>query len=167
MCIGFKYKVCRFNGIRDMDNCFEKNLNKVIMTSSPIWFLWDLNTNRQRVYLSNISNFILIKHKRTEIQGREFNRKLWREMGITSLWPWPLTQGHQNQFGLSQCQKQPFSENRVQIGASVRVEFCSQEVRDTQTHRQTDTQTNCSENITLPRFHGGVISRWMERWINE
>ena len=28
---------------------------------------------------------------------------------------------------------------------------------DTQTHRQTDTQTNCSENITPSRFLGGVI----------
>ena len=55
--------------------------------------------------------------------------------------------------------KQPFSENRVQIGASVRLEFCSQEFR---THRQTDrhahTQTNWSENITPPRFRGGVKS---------
>ena len=28
---------------------------------------------------------------------------------------------------------------------------------DTHTHR--DTQTNCSENITPPRFRGGVITR--------
>ena len=26
----------------------------------------------------------------------------------------------------------------------------------TDTHTQTDTQTNCSENVTPPRFHGGV-----------
>ena len=25
-----------------------------------------------------------------------------------------------------------------------------------QTHRQTHTQSNCSENITLPRFRGGI-----------
>ena len=50
---------------------------------------------------------------------------------IWSPWPWPLTQ----------------------IGTSVWLEFCSQEIR---THRQTDTQTNCSENITPPRFRGGV-----------
>ena len=37
-----------------------------------------------------------------------------------------------------------FSENRVQIDASVQLEFCSQE--------KLDTQTNCSENITPPRF---------------
>ena len=56
----------------------------------------------------------------------------------------------------NQCGKQPFSENRVQIGASVRLEFCSQAESDTQTDSQTNTQTNCSENITPPRFRGGV-----------
>ena len=50
------------------------------------------------------------------------------------------------------ARKQPFSENHVQIGTSVRLEFCSQEVPDT----QTDTQTNCSENIPPQRFRGGV-----------
>ena len=45
-----------------------------------------------------LPNFILIKHKSAEIQGREVNKELWRKkMGITSLWPWPLTQGHQCQ----------------------------------------------------------------------
>ena len=62
-----------------------------------------------------------------------------------------------NSIGPSQGGKQPFSENRVQIGAFVRLDFCSQEVADTQTDRQTHTQTNCSENITPPRFRGGVI----------
>ena len=28
---------------------------------------------------------------------------------------------------------------------------------DRQTHTHTHTQTNCSENITPPRFRGGVI----------
>ena len=48
-----------------------------IMTSSPIWLLWNLNTNRP----SDIPNFILIKHKRAEKQGREVNRELWRKNG--------------------------------------------------------------------------------------
>ena len=52
---------------------------------------------------------------------------------------------------------------RVQIGASVRLEICSQEVPDTetdrQTHTHTDTQTNCSKNKTPPRFRGGVKSK--------
>ena len=39
------------------------------------------------------------------------------------------------------------AKNRVQIGGSVRLEFCSQ--------AESDTQTNCSENIT-PQFCGGV-----------
>ena len=38
-----------------------------------------LNTNRPRVYLSDIPNFHFIKHKRAEIQGREVNRELWRK----------------------------------------------------------------------------------------
>ena len=47
-----------------------------------------LNTNRP----SDIPNFILIKHKRAEIQGREVNRELWRKNGYyvtvyVDLWP--------------------------------------------------------------------------------
>ena len=48
-------------------------------------------------------------------------------------------------FYFSQCSKQPFSDNRVKIGAYVLLEFCSQAFR----HRDTHTQTNCNENITL------------------
>ena len=89
-CIYSKNEVCRFNRIWDMDNC----LKKTWMTSSPIWFLLNLNTNRPRLYLSDISNFILIEHKRAEIQSREVNRELWRKKGyyvtVTltfDLWP--------------------------------------------------------------------------------
>ena len=39
---------------------------------------------------------------------------------------------------------------------SVRLEFCS--LTDRQTNRQTDTQTNCNESVTPPRFRGGVKS---------
>ena len=41
-----------------------------------------------------------------------------------------------------QCAKQPFSENRVQIGSSVRLEFCSQAKSDTQTDTGTDRHTD-------------------------
>ena len=47
-------------------------------------------------------------------------------------------------YGLTQCGKQSFSENR-----SAGIWFTS---RARQTHRQ----TNCGENITHPRFRGGV-----------
>ena len=47
---------------------------------------------------------------------------------------------------------QLFSEDRVEIGLSVRSAFCSQTDRQTDTHRQ----TNCNDNITPPRFRGGV-----------
>ena len=130
------------------------------MTSSPIKFSWNLNINRPRVYLSDIPNFILIVHKRAEIQSREVNRELWRKNGYYVTVIWPLTQGHQFQLVLSQCGKLLFSENRVQIGSSVRLEFCSQEFswthRQTDRHTHTHTQSNCSENITPPWFRGGV-----------
>ena len=108
------------------------------MTSSLIRFLWKLTTSRPRVYLSDIPNFILIKYKKAKIQSKGVNRELRRKkMDIKSLWPWPLTQGHQFQLGLSQCSKQPFSENHVRIRSSVRLEFCSQEnIRHT--HKHTD-----------------------------
>ena len=57
----------------------------------------------------------------------------------------------------SHCAKQPFSENRVHIDASVRLEFCSQYFSDTHTDRQTHTEKNYSENIASPRFRGGVM----------
>ena len=47
----------------------------------PFEFHEILNTNRPRVYQRDIPNFILIKHKRAEIQGREVNRWLWRKNG--------------------------------------------------------------------------------------
>ena len=46
---------------------------------------------------------------------------------------------------------QPFSENRIQIGAFVRSTICSQ------MDRQTHTQTNCRQNKTPPRFRGDAI----------
>ena len=80
------------------------------------------------------SNFILIGHKRAEIHSKDCNRALWRKIReIASLWPWPLTLDHQFQYRPSQCGKQPFSENRVKIDASVLLEFCSQSEPDTQT----------------------------------
>ena len=123
------------------------------MTSSPISILWNLNTNQPRVYLSDVLNFILIKHKISEIQSREVNRELWRKNGCyvtVTLTFDPV----------SQCSKQPFSENRVKIGSSVRLEFCSQEIIG-HTDTQTDTQTNCSKNITPPRVRWGVINIYL------
>ena len=53
---------------------FPENLNDVTMTSSLFRILSNSNTNLPRAYLSDILNFILIGHKRAEIQGREVNR---------------------------------------------------------------------------------------------
>ena len=63
----------------------------------------------------------------------------------------------QYQYGSSQCSKQLFSKNRVQIGASVRLEFCSQADRQTDRHTHTHTETICNKDIIPPRFHRGVI----------
>ena len=38
LCIGTKYEVCMFNRIWDINNCLEKTLNDVTMTSSSVWF---------------------------------------------------------------------------------------------------------------------------------
>ena len=55
---------------------FTENLNDVTMTPSPIPILSNSNTNIPRAYPSDKMNFILIGHKRAEIQSREFNREL-------------------------------------------------------------------------------------------
>ena len=81
LCIGFKYEVCRFKKSLRYGQLFGENLNDVIMTSSPIRILWKLNTNRPRIYLSDIPKFIFIKHKRAEIYSREVNKDLWRKNG--------------------------------------------------------------------------------------
>ena len=56
-----------------------ENLNNVTMTSSPIRILSNSNANLPRPYLSDKLNFILIGHKRAEIQNREVNRELGRK----------------------------------------------------------------------------------------
>ena len=156
LCIGPKNEVSRFNRNWDMDNCLENNLNDVIMTSSPIRILWNLYTNRPRVYLSDIPNLILIKHKRAEIQGREVNRELWRkklELRHCDLDLWPkvtkfnrvrATNGSNHLAKTASKLVHPFGWNFVHKNFW------------TDTHTLTDTQTNCSENITPPRFRGGV-----------
>ena len=71
-------------------------LNDVTMTSSPIWILSNSNTNLPRAYLSDTLNFILIRHKKAEIQSREINREQEafrerRHFHICNLWPWIMT----------------------------------------------------------------------------
>ena len=46
-------------------------LNDVTMTSSPISFLINSNTNLPWAYLKDIPNFISIGHKRAELQSKE------------------------------------------------------------------------------------------------
>ena len=79
---------------------FGENLNDVTMMSSPIRFLWDLNTKRPRVYLSYMLNSNLIKHKIAEIQSRKVNRELWRKNGhfitVTLTFDRMVTNFHRN-----------------------------------------------------------------------
>ena len=60
---------------------WNKNLNDVTMTSSPIWFIRQAKTNLQRAYQSGIPNFSLIKRTRAEIYSMEVNKELWRKNG--------------------------------------------------------------------------------------
>ena len=115
-------------------------------TSSPNWFLWNSDANMQRVYLSDIPNFILIENKRAEIQSRKVNEELWRK-----------------KWGLCHCDldlsPKGTNFNRIRASAvksrpnrfirSAGILFTS---RSGQTDRQTDTQANCSENITPIRI---------------
>ena len=59
-----------------MDNIVYRKLNDVTMRSSPIPILSKSSTNLPRAYLSDKMNFILIGHKRAEIQSREVNSEL-------------------------------------------------------------------------------------------
>ena len=68
-----------------------------------------------------------------------------------------LTQGPQCQQGLSQCSKQPFIENRVQVGNPFGWNFVHKQSSDK--HTDTHTQTNLNGNITPPQFRGGVIKK--------
>ena len=86
MYLDTRYDDCRCNILRGMTICsffvnlrygilFGENLNDVTMTSSPIWFLYNSNTNLQRAYLRDILNFIWIGHNRAEINSKEFNKE--------------------------------------------------------------------------------------------
>ena len=125
--------------------------------SPPIRFLRNLNTNQPRVYLSDLPNFILIKHKRTKIQSREVNRESWRKKWVLrhcdlDLWPKVTNFNRVRASELSNRLAKTASKSVHKFGWN----FVHKK-RAGHTHRQTDTQTNCSENITPPRFRGGVI----------
>ena len=67
-----------------------------VVTSSPIRIWWNSNTNLLRAYLSDKLNFILIRHKKAEIQSREVNReqeafKERRHLHVCKFWPWRVT----------------------------------------------------------------------------
>ena len=89
-----------------------KNLNDVTMTSSPIRFLRNSNTNLPRAFLSDIPNLVLIRQKRAEILCRKlienYEEKMVNYVTVT------LTFDSRSpiSIGPSQCDKQPFSKNR-------------------------------------------------------
>ena len=85
-----RYDVCVLNLFSRYDHLFtfvtlidlhllwdrDNYLNVVTMASSPIWFLWNSNTNLPRAKVSDIPIFFLIGYQKTEIQRREVNREL-------------------------------------------------------------------------------------------
>ena len=106
-------------------------------------------------------HFYLIRHKRAEIYSRGVHRELWRKKeDIESLWPCPLS-NFNRVWASVVC-------NRLSKTASKSVHlfgwnFVHKQSR-TNTHTQTLTQTNCSENITPPRFRGDVKRNFIKQW---
>ena len=135
---------------------FGDRLNDVTMTSLPIRFLWNINTNQPRVYLSNILNFILINHKRAEIQGSEVNRELWSKIGYYVIVTLTFDPRSPNSIGFEPVQE-------ATILRKSRPNRCirSAGILFTRNAGHTDTQTNWSENITPPRFRGGVKIKYL------
>ena len=64
---------------------FAENLNDVTMTSSSIQILSNSNKNLPMTYLSDILNFILMGHKRAEIQSRKLTENYEGKIDIMSL----------------------------------------------------------------------------------
>ena len=116
------------------------------MTSSLIQFIWNFNRNRPRVYISNIPNFILIKHKRVERQGREVNKELWRKNGYYVTVTFTFDPRYVTNF----------NRNWASIHLAKTGILFTNRVGHTDTHTDTHTQKHCNENITPPRFRGDV-----------
>ena len=130
------------------------------VTSSPIRILWNLNTNRPMVFVSDIPNFILIKHKKAEIQSREVNREWWRKNGYYVTVTLTFDPRLPNLIWFEPVQEatikwKPRPNQYIRSAGILFTRISGHKDRQTDTHR--DTQTNCSENITPPRFRGGVI----------
>ena len=126
------------------------------MTSSPIRFLSNLTSNRPRIYLSDLSNFILILHKRAEIYSREVNRELSKKWALRhcdlDLWP-----------KVTNFNRVPASSisNHLEKTASKSVHPFSWNFvyKQSPTHTHTHRQTDCSENVTPPQFRGSVKNK--------
>ena len=134
-----KNEVCKFSRIWNIDNWMEKTL----VTSPwrhPIFDFYEILLQickghiKMAYQISDGSNKGELKYTEGKLTKNYEEKK-----NFDPLWPWPLTQGHQFEKGLSQCAKQPISKNRVQIGVSVQLEFCSQEKSRTHTHTHTHT----------------------------
>ena len=88
-------------------------------------------------------NFILIGHKRAEIESREVNRELGRKNGYYITVTLTFDQRSPISIWFEPLRQAAIYKNRVQIGSSVRLEFCSQAEPD----RHTDTQTKAAVKI--------------------
>ena len=81
--------------------------------------LWNSNANLHRVNFIYIPKFILIEHKRAEIQRREVNKEFWRKMDVTSLSTILIWFEPEQQATILQ-------EKKIKMGASVRLYFDGQ-----------------------------------------
>ena len=99
------------------------------MTSSHNRFLWNSNTNLPRAYLSDISNFILIGHKRTEIQSKETKWVLLKKNNI-DLW---LKVANFNRVQASAVSK--YLAKNASKCASIRFEYWSLIDRERHAHK--------------------------------
>ena len=150
----------KFVGSIEFEICtifISENWNDVTMTSSPIQFFWNLNTNRPRVYQNDISNFILIGHKRAELESSEVNRELWRKKWVLhhcdlDLWHKVTNFNWVWDTAVSNHLAKTASKSVHPFGLNLFTSRAGQ--RHRQTGRHSYTQTNCSKNIT--RFRGGV-----------
>ena len=129
-----KNEVCRFSWIWNIDICMEKTKKTSPWRHHPFDF-YEIPLQKCIGHIAavyQISVWSSLRELRHTVE--KLTENYGEKMDIVSLWPWPLTQGHQFQKGLSQC------GNR--IGAFVRLEFRSKEkIRHSHTQRHTHRQT--------------------------
>ena len=151
-----KNEVCRFNRIWNMDICMEKTYRTSAWQHHPFDFYYiQLHICKGHIY-------------------RAYWISVWSDIRELKYTVGKLTKNYEKKWILSHCDLDlwPKVNNFDRVWDSVvsshLAKTASKSVHSfgwnlvhknswTHTHRHTHTQTNCSENITPPRFSGGVI----------